>query len=152
MSKKDRFSINNDDNNIEKLKEITPQLPKFPQSISNPYNTCIEYKVLEGTCLAWDLLWIEDISVSKWFLSNGTKFPKHSHNEKEIIIVYKGHLEIYYEDGNEATLKSSNVIHHQPNTIHWAEAKKDTWMIIIMIPASYDYPGSPKVMGDEFHE
>jgi hypothetical protein len=134
-----KFNPNNN-SKLEKIEELEQKLPPFPEIINDTDIECKEYVVINGTCLAWDLMWIEDVSVSKWFLSKGTKFPEHAHNEKEIIIVYKGELIIYYEDGCTATGKRGDVIQHKAGRIHWAEAKEDTWMIIVSIPATEDYP------------
>lgn len=146
---------NNESGNIQKLKEITPKLPKFPTPIGDSYdNECQQYKMVQGTCFAWNLMWIEDISVSKWFFSKDTIFPEHSHVEKEIIIIYRGEMNLEYSSGNICNLKRGQVISHPPGVTHKAYFPVDTMAIIVTIPASYDYPGHGEddLTGGEFHE
>ena len=77
--------------NLKKLKELTPKLHELILPISdNPGEHIIEYKCAEGTAIAFGLYKEEDVGVQRVFMSKGTKFPEHNHEEHEYILVYKG--------------------------------------------------------------
>jgi hypothetical protein len=82
---------------LDRLKNLTEKLPSFPDIIERHLtkNGKIEqyYEMDEGNCYAVYLHRSgDDIAVHRWFNSKGGKFPKHNHNEKEWIVIYKGSM------------------------------------------------------------
>lgn len=129
---------------INYLKEITEKLPPFPDSIDSNIDgsDCETYEMDEGVCFAWNLYWIPQVSVTRWYNDAGSQFPKHHHKEVEVIVVYQGELHIVYENGIEKVVTQGEHVYHPPDTVHSAHTPVDTYYITVMIPASFDYPGA----------
>ena len=62
------------------LKEITPHLPSFPDSLEEDNGISI-HKMTCGTSIAFALMQQDEISVAKWFNSCGAQFPLHVHEQ-----------------------------------------------------------------------
>jgi len=72
-------------NNIDKLKELTDKLPLM-QHIERRESGLVEYELEKGTCIGINLYKVKDIAVQRAFLSQGSVFDKHTHEEVEHII------------------------------------------------------------------
>ena len=125
-------------NSLQTLKELTPSLPNFPHGENG--NGFKEYEMDCGTCFGWKLFESGDkIGVHRWFNSAGTEFPRHSHPEREWIIVYTGSMTLRY-DTNDVVLKVGDYVMTPPDTAHSATFYEDCKYITITIPASEDFP------------
>jgi quercetin dioxygenase-like cupin family protein len=129
---------------LDRLKNLTEKLPSFPDIIERHLtkNGKIEqyYEMDEGNCYAVYLHRSgDDIAVHRWFNSKGGKFPKHNHNEKEWIVIYKGSM-ILHDFRGDHTLKKGDCYYSLPNMHHWAEFPEDCKYITITMPAAKEYP------------
>lgn len=133
-------------NNLDKLKELTnglPEIPKLKELIGETDSSThsILYDVEKGTSFGLSLLSRPQVAVQEVVISKGTFFPKHVHEkEREIIIVYKGKLEIIVEGENNQVLLPGDSIVFEPGKVHSSFALEDTNMITISIPRIEGYP------------
>lgn len=132
-------------NELNKLKELTENLPEIPtlsELIHNPgnYRNYVEYKVDSGTCIGFGLLNQKEVSVQKLFLSKGTTFPSYAHNkEKEIWVLYEGELSVT-NNNKTRILIVGDIVGFNPGDLHEITAIKDTWLITTAIPSMDGYP------------
>lgn len=140
--------------NLKELKKLVPSLSELVYGNKKP--GFIEYKVKSGTCIGFGLHKEDLISVQRNFISNGAQFPRHSHEEVEYLIIYKGKLETYSEDDNLYCIKSGKAgkykspiilesgdgVFFQSNVCHHSIALEDTWLIGITIPSQEGYPSA----------
>jgi len=130
---------------VDELKEMTEQLPPVPkleELISNPGNKrhYIEYKVEDGTAIGFGLLSQCEVGVQKLFISSGTIFPEHVHNnEIEYGIVYNGKLKVTINE-NSRIIEKGDYIKFSAQEVHDIEALEDSWIIAISIPKIEGYP------------
>ena len=132
----------NDVETTNKLRELTKNLPKFPDT-REERSGFKEYVMESGTCFAWLLFENDRFGVHDWFNSKGTVFPVHSHPELEIVIVYEGRIEFETDSGN-ISVGEGEFIGFKSDEQHGAYAPVDTRYITIMIPPSKDYPHKDK--------
>lgn len=99
----------------------------------------VVYDVEGGVCHSYSLFSSPEISVARTFISEGSIFPEHLHEETEYILIFSGSALIRV-DGKEKILRPGKCTVHEPNVPHWAKALEDTWFIAISIPYSKDYP------------
>jgi quercetin dioxygenase-like cupin family protein len=128
------------DSNLDKLRSLTPNLPNFGDFVKSTMSNFVELSMERGNGFGWNLMNEEEIAVAKWFGSSGSVFPKHSHKEREYIIVYKGSMEILYDDRENKSLKEGGCVFHESNVPHSAIFIEDCWFLAITIPASKDWP------------
>lgn len=126
--------------NLYKLRELTPALPNFGEFIKAAYDGFVEMNIKKGNGFGWKLLNEETIAVAKWFCSSGTVLPVHAHNEKKYIIVYEGSMEVCYGEEQCKKLKVGDYLVLEANTPHSACFPEDCWYIAITIPASAAWP------------
>lgn len=131
--------------NLNLLKELTEELPAIPKLEQFIHNTgdkgkYIEYKADSGTAIGFNLLWQTRVAVQKTFLSANTIFPRHMHEGIELIIVFEGLLEVECEGGELKVLDVGDVIQIKEKIPHHARSIKDSWLIVITIPADKDFP------------
>ena len=126
------------EDNLKKLTELTNNLPDFPNVVGG--NGFKEYEMECGTCFAWNVFYAESICVTRWFSSYGTKFPTHTHEEKELIIIYKGSLIVTFSDGTEKKLGMGDTFEVAAGASHSGYFPEDTKFLTIMIPAAEYYP------------
>jgi len=131
-------------NSLDQLKLLTPLLPEIPNLvdlISIP-DTIINYNIPNGTSLGFKLLFEDKVAVQKHFLSLGSKFPTHLHeNSIECLIVYEGKLKVTID--NEEIVKvltPGESINIPKNSTHKVQALEDTWLIGVIIPKEDGYP------------
>ena len=125
---------------MEYLRELTENLPQFPIEIEPHFAGTKEHKIECGTSLSWNLLNQDEVSCARWFLSNNSEFPVHTHEEREWIIVYKGSLYLKIEDDEEKRLLPGCSISIEPNKLHSAKTIEDCWYLAITIPKSKSWP------------
>ena len=128
---------------IEDLKKLTEELPAVPKledlvSMSSP--AVIEYEVEKGMSMAHSLLSKPDVGVMDLFLSKGTEFPTHQHlDEQEWGMIYKGSVEMEM-DGDTKILTVGDFVWIKKGSVHSGVALEDTKMIAISIPRTDGYP------------
>ena len=134
---------------IERLKDLTQNLPVFPSALKMEPDGYAEYEMNNGLCRAWDLGYAKTapmFSVTKWWASEDTHFPCHQHPEKEYLIVVEGEAEIwFYTDKDE--LVSQQIIKAGdpavmvlPKALHAGIFSVETFFISVMIPSADYYP------------
>jgi len=126
-------------NNLSKLRELTHNLP-FPKETGQKTQGFKEHEIECGTSLSWNLLNQPEIACGRWFLSAGSKFPVHAHNEREWIIVYKGSIYLNIENKEERRLTVGMSCVIEPGVSHFARTIEDCWYLAIVIPSSEDWP------------
>ncbi len=119
--------------NIKKLEEIVPKLSEAPTG-------ALPLKVFTleggGECPIWSVFQDGDeVGVVQAYMPGGTSFPKHTHDEFEVLIPYRGTLAW---EGRE--YGPGKVLYIYPNTPHVVVAKEDCWMIGVTVPFSPGYP------------
>jgi len=126
--------------NLKKLEELTPKLP----SLVNHYGASVDmvaYMSHDGgsTCLGFRLWREPGVAVQRAFMPKGCVLDNHCHDEKEILVVYSGQMNIVFSD-RTVSLFASDVLEIPPLSVHRAEAVENTWCIGITIPAAEGYP------------
>lgn len=131
-------SLIGEDKNLQRLSELVDNLPPFPTSrVESPGFK--EYDIDAGTFMGWNLLNNKHVSCAKFFMSAGTRLDEHIHEQKEILIIYKGsqYLKV---NGKDHFLKAGDVFVLQPEVPHSGYAVTDCLFIAITIPQSQDWP------------
>jgi len=124
---------------VNKLKELTNKLAPLSSYIQNPGNV-VEYNLPGGKVIGWGLLNIPEIAVQKVFGVAGSSLPNHLHEvEKEIIIVYRGHIRITTDDGVH-DLKAGDCLTVPPGKVHSSYSETNVELIAITIPAEKGFP------------
>lgn len=131
---------------IIQLKKLTDSLPPIPTigdfSSFDKSNNFITYDLDLGTAFGFSLLSEPEIVVQKAFLSVGTSFPLHTHNESiEYILPYKGKIKATFPDREQEIVCTNNeplcIKAKEPHKIF---ALQDTWLILIIVPREQNYP------------
>ena len=140
--------------NLEKLRKLTPNLPPIPKmgDYKHSGETCTEYTMNEGTCISWGLLSKPETSVALTFLSSGGKTPHACVDEKEYIVVVKGVLILGRgEEGNikKKTLHTGDCTFFTAGEKHSIRALEDVLIIGVTIPFSKHFPKSSKLPDNE---
>ena len=110
---------------LEKLKELTPQLPELPVTLRN--GKIIEYETEGGTILGFGLYKTARIAAQRAFMSAGTVLPSHCHGETEHLIIESGSLQIEL-NGDAHTVGTAGSITFTPGAPRgplrvWVQAK-----------------------------
>lgn len=80
-----------------------------------------------------------DTGVHRWIVPKGMTFPVHSHDNIEIVIVYKGCYEVQLKD-KVILLKKGDIIRFNIDEDHFVKALEDTLVITVTIPVSKGFP------------
>jgi quercetin dioxygenase-like cupin family protein len=123
---------------MERLKELTPTLPPFPETQYADFRYK-EYKMDVGICKGWYIFESDGIAVHRWFNSAGTEFPAHTHEEKEWIIVYSGRL-IIKKENEDVEVQAGESTYIAPDEVHGAYVPEDTEYITVTIPPVREFP------------
>ena len=145
---------------IAKLKELTENLPPFPNILSTPacrgeksqlvdgafgFLDAIDggytsYEMNEGECFSWFIHRSgNDVAVHRWFVTRGTIFPEHIHSEKEWLIVYSGSMDILVDDKTHVVLKKGESYYVLPGVKHSSTYPEDCKFLTITIPPSKEF-------------
>ena len=125
-------------NNLEKLKELTDQLPSFEDLVSRS-GCATEVETLKGNIFMFGLYNVPGISVARAFMSADTEVEVHTHVEFELFVVYEGKMVLNVE-GKEFEVEVRQSGYVLPNMPHSAYFPVDTKVIAITIPSSEGYP------------
>lgn len=124
--------------NLRKFKAATDSLA-LNGMVNERRAKFIEYDVGAGTCFGIGLLKRDDVAVQQAFMSSGTRFPTHQHDEIEYLIVHHGRL-VVWVGGNQKDIGFGMSVRFNPGEPHTVEAQEDTWMIALTLPAASGYP------------
>ena len=127
-------------NNLEKLKELTDQLPSFEDLVSKS-GSITEVETLKGNVFMFGLYSVPAISVARAFMSANTEIELHTHAEFELFVVYEGRMMLNVE-GKEFGVEVRQSGYVLPNIPHSAYFPVDTKVIAITIPSSEGYPNA----------
>ncbi len=84
------------------------------------------------------------IKITNAFMPKGIDLHIHDHEEHEWLIVYSGHIVMYYPDGSTLDLPENSSAYYPPGTPHGSRAIEDTWLLGITKPGSAGYPDDPE--------
>ncbi len=132
-----------DDENMTRLREITQELqPPVGQSVGKGV---ISFPVEVGTVLGWPIFCDEQkVAVLRVFASKGTVYPKHSHDQHEIVMVYEGvMLEVHDGKKRAHTPEDNPCVSLATGEPHEFEFPEDTWMVVTTIPKAPEWPDEP---------
>jgi len=123
---------------MERLKQLTEQLINLKDITEDSVNGLREYKVKQGNAFATALKHNREVAVAQAFMSAGTIFPYHVHeNATEVIVVYSGKVTIV-TDESRSVLTVGDSIHICAGCGHTLHAITDTKVIAITIPPDAD--------------
>ena len=123
-----------------KLQDIAQKLPQFPDSMDSSCKEIQRNRMTKGESIGLCLLFIEDIiSAAQRYNSSGCEFPRHAHQEKEWLIVYRGEM-ILELNGTTRHLKAGDYAVIEPETPHRATFPMDCWYLAITVPSSEAFP------------
>lgn len=114
--------------------------PFYAVVASRPTRSTVTYDVVGGWCESQSLLNIPEVAVARTRFSAHTTFPEHTHEEKEVIMVYKGRGIMSYP-GGEVELGPGDVVIFEPGQPHSFRTLEPTEIIAQTIPAGRGFPG-----------
>jgi quercetin dioxygenase-like cupin family protein len=119
---------------MDRLRALTQTLTDMSSIVVPTGNGMQEYKVEQGFAMAMSLKHNEEVAVAQSFLSKGTVFPYHNHeNSEEVLIVYSGEVTVVTEN-DKHTLTPGDSLHICQGCGHLLHAKTDVKIIAITIP------------------
>lgn len=127
---------------IDKLEEITPNLPEVPllTDFKKIENLVTSYEFKDGVAISQNLYNTPDIAIAKTFIPKGTTFEEHIHYVSgEWVIILEGALKMFF-DGKEQLLNKHDCVMVIANKPHCAIAVEDTTIIAITIPRDDGWP------------
>jgi anti-sigma factor ChrR (cupin superfamily) len=127
---------------LARLRELTPELPTLASMSEDLLLPVVRYEIPGGIALSSCLLSLADVSVQDCRMPAGAAFPEHTHDVKEIIVVYEGEMKVRFGE-RETIAKRGDVVYFIPGVPHTAEAITDVRCVGITVPAEPGYPGSP---------
>ena len=107
--------------------------------VGNGTNGYIEFQLENGTCLGWTLFRDDHGHAIRAFLSKGSVFPVHDHEESfETLVMYRGECELgFVNSAGQQELrkmqlgKPAYLLKGQEHIIY---AKEDTWFFMTLVP------------------
>lgn len=121
---------------LETLTKLTASLPTLDGLHLQKSPKFIQYEVISGTAIGF-FLWNElKMAAQRVFLSAGTEFVQHFHEELEYVLVYSGEFE-HKETGN--IYQRGESVKFKALEPHSGKVRVDTWILSVTIPASKDY-------------
>ncbi len=121
---------------IEKLEVLTPNLEEF---VERRNGAVIDYKTIQGTTIGIGLFKDPMVAVQRVFVSKGTIFPEHTHEQWELAICYMGSMD-FITDKGVFPVKKGEFVEFPPGTPHSVKVHEDSWLICLTIPAEPNYP------------
>ena len=127
------------DGNLLRLREITRAIEFSGIVHQKSDQEIIELEMNHGTGYMVGLYKTPAIGVARNYASAGCEFPLHSHEEWELLLVYKGEMRLTVE-GKTITLKEKGFHYILPGHQHEAYFPKESWFLAITMPASESWP------------
>ena len=130
---------------LEALERITPTLSDIGVK-NNGLGDVLRHEMVQGTNLLWGLHKEDDLAIAKGFMSAESEFPVHVHEgSHEYVFVLSGCMTFHFPDTKDfKTLERGNQIHILPDVAHYVTAQKDTWYVVMTIPADEAFPNVRK--------
>jgi quercetin dioxygenase-like cupin family protein len=85
------------------------------------------------------LMWDDRIAVANSIFSAGTKYPTHQHPGYEIVVVYKGKIELDIGGKKITITDCGKPYYFDASQPHSADVIEDTELIAITIPGDRDW-------------
>ncbi len=123
------------------LAALTENLAPSLDMKTSKSRTVKEIVMDKGTAITFGVINKPKIAVAETFASGGSKFPLHSHEEKEYLVLYDGEMTISLDDKIVHLFVGDSVMIN-PGVEHSAEFMVDSWFIVASIPCA---PGWPEV-------
>ena len=124
--------------NLQRLKELTEQLPTLNNFVENYENDRVVYE--KNKFWGKNLLYIPDIvAVQEVFMAKDYEVPEHKHPEYEMGIVRKGSFILHYRN-KDVKYVEGDVILLDGEEAHSGVMLEDTEMIFVTMPPSKGYP------------
>ena len=131
---------------MDRLRALTQSLTDIGSIVVTTGNGMQEYKVEKGFAMAMSLKHNDEVAVAQSFLSKGTIFPYHNHdNSEEVLVVYSGEVTVVTDEG-KYTMKPGDSLHICQGCGHLLHAITDVKIIAITIPP--DSKAMPKYRGN----
>ena len=124
---------------LKQLRELTDKLPKLDKIVTNFQKNRVDYMVEGGKAYGYGLLKNKDVAIQYAFLSEGTSFPRHTHDSWECIIIVKGKCKVSY-NGTEEIIEAPCTISFSPKQGHKFDMITDVEMVGVVVPVDEAYP------------
>lgn len=124
---------------LERLESLLEHPPVLEDLVASMAERFVEYTVERGFAVGHGVLHDNDCAILKLFISAGTVFPVHIHNEYEYIIIVDGEGD-YTIDGDTKPFKPLDCVVLKPGQLHTWYYRTNTRQICITIPASKGFP------------
>ena len=124
---------------IEKLEALQQVMPSFEDLVLALNGNFVEYNVAPGFAVGHGCLNNLDCAVQELFVSEGSVFPQHNHDEWEYLIVISGEGEVEI-DGTKQPFHARDCLVIKPGQVHTWWYRTATKQICITIPASRGFP------------
>lgn len=131
---------------LNELREVTTKLESFSNIVDDTtrcVTEVIEGKLLRGTGIIFGLYKTEHVAISRVFISAGSIIDRHFHGEREIIGVMIGGMVVDSHDELKSTVRQYEIIELPPDKEHSIMAVEDTWLWVVTMPASKEFPNAP---------
>lgn len=127
-------------NNLDRLKELTLNLPSLRALIGEESVGAIKYKMVSGSKVVGINLFNDGAMAIQRVESKGKGiFPRHKHEVHEWLIVLVGSFE--YETNNKKIIVSQNgYVYFAPFESHELIFTEDAILLAITVPADGGYP------------
>jgi len=123
-----------------RLRTLTETLPILgPTLVRSEAGGAIDYDCEVGSCIGEALYNVRECAVQHAMLTAGTMFPSHTHNETEVLILFKGKCNSILGVVEEPMVIGHPVV-VRPHELHCVRALSDCEMIGVTIPAAEGYP------------
>jgi quercetin dioxygenase-like cupin family protein len=124
---------------LKRLKGLTESLPTFCEVVKiDKCPVCIEMKTEDGVGFGWNIVDLPNVSVAKWYSSEGAVYPRHAIDKREWLIVYEGTM-IVEINGDTKTLNAGQYVCVEPDTPHQRRFPQDCWYLEISVPPSEEW-------------
>ena len=127
---------------LERLKQLTNELPDFSEFINKKTFNTIEFNMIKGIGTLQGIFKTDKIAIALGKCSLNSEFPEHSHCEDEWLIILSGECTILV-DGMQKILRNGDYIYIPANTKHsgtCGNKDKEVEYVCITVPPSSDYP------------
>ena len=136
--------MSDQEQNLERMRELVDKLPPPLTALALEAVAGIHYVTEGGECMGVCLFNVPRVAVQRAFMSEGARLPIHTHDGKEVLVLYAGALTVTV-GAETRKYGAGDVIEFVAHTAHVVAAQTDTWMIAVTIPADEGYPRGPTV-------
>lgn len=124
---------------MDRLEALTKKLVGELKDISIKQQDHIIYDIEQGTAISFTLKRDDDVHLLDSFLSAGTIFPLHHHDDSaETLILTSGEITVVCDepgcDTHRQELQVGVPMYIPSGMNHFLHAKKDSWILATLIP------------------